>query len=326
VGRNPPHNLQVSDLGEIIDFSDDTGLPEEMIQILRDEGLSLDTISKLFNEFQQIQPSAEEVAEGESDLKKRIKKGRGLYGGGTDWVKKFFDWVKHRQQIGKHYEKNNSFKVISEDDANKKWDEIQSYKNKMYGGLLIGGELSIGNIKKMMKASYKDAPEKIGDFILDHDLSNEYAVVYYNPSTGQAVVCHRGTTTAYDWSNNLMYAVGRYKTTDRYKIGKHTQEKAINKYGAKNISTLGHSQGAALARELGKDTKEIITLNPAYKGEKPLKNEYNIRSSADVVSSGLWGTKRSHDLVIPAKGYNLLNEHMIDILDRVDQNKMFGNN
>lgn len=194
----------------------------------------------------------------------------------------------------------------------------------LYGGLLIGGELSIGNIKKIMKASYKDAPERIGDFILDHDLSNEYAVVYYNPSTGQAVVCHRGTTTAYDWTNNLMYAVGRYKSTDRYKIGKLTQEKAIKKYGAKNISTLGHSQGAALARELGKDTKEIITLNPAYKGEKPLKNEYNIRSSGDVVSAALWGTKRGHDLVIPAKGYNVLDEHMIDILDRVDQNKMFG--
>lgn len=191
-------------------------------------------------------------------------------------------------------------------------------------GLLIGGALSINHIKKMLKASYQDAPEKIDNFILDHGLSGQYGVVYFNPITGQAVVVHRGTKEAMDWTNNFMYAIGSYKKTDRYKIGKKLQELAEKKYGAKNISTLGHSQGAVLARELGQNTKEIITLNPAYKGEKPLKNEYNIRSSGDVVSAGLWGTKRGHDLIIPSKGFNVLGEHMIDILDRVDQNKMVG--
>jgi hypothetical protein len=313
VGRKPP-NLNVGDLGEIIDFSEDdfseqVGLPQEVIDILREQGLSDNSIAKLFDEFKKIPSEDDDLLSGD-----------GLYGGGTDWLKSFFGWLKHRHQVGKHYEKNNQFKTISENEADKKWNEMQDYKNKMYGG-----ELSVGNIKKMLKASYKEAPEEINGFILDHDLSNEYAVVYYNPSTGQAVVCHRGTTTAYDWTNNAMYAVGRYKSTDRYKIGKSTQEKAIKKYGAQNITTLGHSQGAVLARELGKDTKEVITLNPAYKGEKPLKNEYNIRSSRDVVSAGLWGTKRGHDIVIPAKGYNLLGEHMIDILDRVDQNMMVGN-
>ena len=195
------------------------------------------------------------------------------------------------------------------------------------GNGLTGGRLSINHIKRMLKASYKDAPEKIDDFILDKELSGKYAVVYYNPITGQTVVVHRGTEgTLNDWTNNLMYAVGKYKWTPRYQEGLRTQRKAEKKYGAKNISTIGHSQGAILARELGQNTKEIITLNPAYKGEKPLKNEYNIRSSRDVVSSGLWGTKRSHDLVIPAKGVNLLGEHMIDILDRVDGNKYIGVN
>lgn len=204
-------------------------------------------------------------------------------------------------------------------------------------GLLIGGALSINHIKKMLKASYQGhsigiggkgenppAPEKIDNFILDHGLSGQYGVVYFNPITGQAVVVHRGTKEAMDWTNNFMYAMGKYKMTPRYQRGRQMQILAEKKYGANNISTLGHSQGAVLARELGQNTKEIITLNPAYKGEKPLKNEYNIRSSRDVVSSGLWGTKRSHDLVIPAKGFNVLGEHMIDILDRVDQNKMVG--
>jgi hypothetical protein len=193
-------------------------------------------------------------------------------------------------------------------------------------GLLMGGALSINHIKKMLKASYKDAPEKIDDFILDKQLSGQYGVVYFNPLTGQAVVVHRGTKEAIDWTGNAMYAMGMYKYTNRYKTGLQMQRKAEKKYGAKNISTLGHSQGAILARELGQNTKEIITLNPAYKGEKPLKNEYNIRSSGDIVSVGLHGTRRGHDLLIGARGINPLDEHMIDILDRVDQNKMFGAN
>ena len=197
-------------------------------------------------------------------------------------------------------------------------------ENVYKGEGLSGGSLSINHIKRMLKASYQDAPENIDNFILDKDLSGKYGVVYYNPLTGQAVVSHRGTKEAIDWTNNLMYAVGQYKWTPRYQEGLRLQRLAEKKYNAKNISTIGHSQGAILARELGQNTKEIITLNPAYKGEKPLKNEYNIRSSRDVVSSGLWGTKRSHDLVIPAKGINLLGEHMIDILDRVDGNKMIG--
>jgi len=193
-------------------------------------------------------------------------------------------------------------------------------------GLLMGGALSINHIKKMLKASYKDAPEKIDDFILDKQLSGQYGVVYFNPRTGQTVVVHRGTKEAMDWTNNAMYALGMYKFTNRYKTGLQMQRKAEKKYGAKNISTLGHSQGAILARELGQNTKEIITLNPAYKGEKPLKNEYNIRSSGDLVSVGLHGTRRGHDLLIGSKGFNPLGEHMIDILDRVDGNKMFGAN
>jgi hypothetical protein len=76
---------------------------------------------------------------------------------------------------------------------------------------------------------------------------------------------------------------------------------------------------------LGKNSKEIINLNPAYLGEKPLQNEYNIRSSGDVVSGALANTNRSHDIHIPAQSYNPLTEHKTDILNRIDQNIMVGN-
>lgn len=195
-----------------------------------------------------------------------------------------------------------------------------------------GGKISVGNLSKFFKSSYsgKKAPKKIDTYNLDSDLTNKYGSVYYDPDKNHAVLTHKGThgdtflETAKDWTNNAMYAVGLYKYTDRYKQGKKLQDATEKKYGANNVSTLGHSQGSTLSRELGQNSKEIINLNAAYKGEKPLKNEYNIRSSGDVVSVGLHGTNRGHDTLIPAESLNPLTEHGIDILDRIDQNQMIG--
>jgi hypothetical protein len=192
-----------------------------------------------------------------------------------------------------------------------------------------GGKLRADEVRNLLEASYQDEPpEKIGDWILDNGLSNQYGKVYYSPD-GRAVVAHRGTSGALDWGNNLAYALGQYENTDRYKQGKAIQEQAESKYGAKNISTLGHSQGSVLSRKLGKNTKEIINVNPAYKGEVPLKNEYNIRSSKDVVS-GLYApvSKISkvlypsytdkHSITIPTdKSFDVLGNHSYDILNKL---------
>ena len=129
--------------------------------------------------------------------------------------------------------------------------------------------------------------------------------------------------------------MGAYELTPRYREGKKVQDEAERKYGKKNISTLGHSQGAVLARKLGTDTKEIINVNPAYMGEKPAKNEYNIRSSNDVVSSAFAPVasarkvlfpkySKKRDIKVKAETLNPLTEHSYDILDRLDQNKTIG--
>jgi len=195
-----------------------------------------------------------------------------------------------------------------------------------------GGKISVGNLSKFFKSSYagKKAPKQIDTYNLDSELTNKYGSVYYDPDKNHAVLTHKGTSgdtyleTAKDWGNNAAYAMGLYKYTDRYKQGKKLQTATEKKYGSQNVSTLGHSQGSHLSRELGGNSKEIINLNPAYKGEKPLKNEYNIRSSGDVVSVGLHGTKRGHDVLIPAESANPLTEHKIDILDRINQSQMVG--
>ena len=203
--------------------------------------------------------------------------------------------------------------------------------------VIEGGKLSAPEIKSFVSASYIDHPDPtIDDWLLDTKLSNETAKVYYNPKQKRAVVIHRGTQGLSDWGNNLAYMLGGYEMTDRYKMGKDTQNRAEKKYGAKNISTLGHSQGAILARKLGANTKEIITVNPAYKFEKPLPNEFVIRSSSDVVSGAYAPVAAARSVLMPKKSQNrditipsenrfdVLGEHSSDILDRLPKDQMIG--
>lgn len=208
------------------------------------------------------------------------------------------------------------------------------------GGRIRGGALTPGQIKAFIDASYADRPDPRisddrGDWILDQKLSIDTAKVYSQPSTGRAIVVHRGTQGAADWANNLAWGLGGYKLTDRYKKGAKTQEAAERKYGAKNISTLGHSQGGILAKELGANTKEVIILNPATGMSKPLKNQYTIRSDADIVSaahapmsslrSAFGHTSGNRTITIPAESrFDILGEHSGDILDRLPQDEMIG--
>ena len=56
--------------------------------------------------------------------------------------------------------------------------------------------------------------------------------------------------------------------TPRYKEALQVQQQAEKKYGAKNISTIGHSQGGYQAQLLGANTQEIITLNKATRPQE----------------------------------------------------------
>lgn len=198
-------------------------------------------------------------------------------------------------------------------------------------------ELPANDVKELLKASYmKIAPQKVGDWDLDQTISRETARVYTNPN-GKIAVIHRGTeSTAKDWGNNLHYAIGNYKNTDRYKKSKDVQQKAFNKYGKDRVYTLGHSQGGILSHSLGKEGKQVINVNSASKFERPNKNEVNIRSSGDIVSmnqslnSVLYPKLSKNDITIKAGSINPLKEHNTDILDRIDKPKkkkkkgMFG--
>lgn len=181
-------------------------------------------------------------------------------------------------------------------------------------------------IKDLLSASYREkAPEKVKGWTLDTSIGNKGSKVYFNQNKNQAAVVHRGTQGLQDWKNNLTYLVTGaegYKRTDRFKRAEKVQNAAESKYGKQNITTLGHSQGGILARELGKDTRNVITVNPAVLTEKPLKNEYTVRSSSDVVSS-LYKGGRKQDIVVPSQNrFDVLGEHSYNILDRLGNMKI----
>lgn len=192
-----------------------------------------------------------------------------------------------------------------------------------------GGKLKVKDLKNLLEGSYTPK-DKIGDFELDKSLSTKTSKVFYNPKTGQAVVAHRGTSGLTDWFNNLVYGLGGkplYKLTPRYKEAKRVQDKAMEKYGADKISTIGHSQGGLQAELLGSPTHETITLNKATRPFSNTKaiNQYDVRTQNDIVSALNPLEKYSErDLVIPSKGRDILEEHSIEALNRLNQEMEIG--
>jgi len=193
-----------------------------------------------------------------------------------------------------------------------------------------GGKLSAPELKGLLDASYDSKVKKVGDFEKDKKLSSSTSKVYRNPITGQVVVAHRGTAGFTDWGNNALYALGgkeAYKLTPRYKEAEKVQRRAEKKYGAENVTTIGHSQGGLQSELLGGRSKEIITLNKAtlpFESNKN-KNQYDIRSERDVVS-GLnpFAKKSKRDVNIKAESYNPLTEHSGDVLNRLGKKRMIG--
>jgi len=180
-----------------------------------------------------------------------------------------------------------------------------------------GRGLPTSTVKGLIDASYTNRTEnKVGDLVLDRQLSTRKAQVYTNPNTGQVVVANRGTTgTAADWANNALYSVGLYGKTDRMKQAKKVQKAAIKKYGHVDVN-VGHSQGGIITRRLNDAglTGEVINVNPASMGERHKKNETVLRSGSDLVSAMHRGKKRTHVV----KGIsNPLEEHSTKFLGRM---------
>jgi len=57
-----------------------------------------------------------------------------------------------------------------------------------------GSGLVVAQIKDFLKASYEEnPPDRIGEYILDEELSNKYGKVYFSISKRKVVIVFRGT-------------------------------------------------------------------------------------------------------------------------------------
>jgi hypothetical protein len=196
---------------------------------------------------------------------------------------------------------------------------------------LKGGSLSTDEVKKFVEASYEDGKgktERIGNYLLDKQLSTAKAKVYHDPVNKKTVVANRGTKgTLSDWRNNLQYIRGKYDETDRMKQAEEVQRKAIAKYGKVDYN-VGHSQAGIITRKLNEKglTGQVINLNPASMFEKQKENEYVIRSKTDPVSilHALNPFARKENTTTTSGTSNLLKEHSTDILTRLDPTQQIG--
>ena len=214
---------------------------------------------------------------------------------------------------------------------------------------MIGGNITVNLLQKMLEDSYTDPPTKIiNGYVLDEEVSKKSILfsqmtsrVYVNETERKVMVSHRGTGLeryGSDWLNNIVYGVSginAYKLTPRFLRAKAVHGSVIKKYKNYEVNTCGHSQAGLIAHLLPYGVKNVIQFNPASKSEQLQDNEYIIRSSKDLVSSlsvptqllnqTLYpGWSKKHYINIKAESENPLIEHSPAILSRLDPNMKIG--
>lgn len=204
-----------------------------------------------------------------------------------------------------------------------------------------GSGVSISDLKEFIDNSYSKKPKDFKDFKLDKELSSQRVKVYINPTTREAFVVHRGTASIQDVGNDLKMALGfDISGSKRVKHAKDVQKKAEKKYGADNVTTIGHSLGSKISSDVGQDSKAIINLNkaviPSDLNKELSSKETNIRSKSDLISILQPFQKKGKSVTIEIPALDLptpsviglvktgLKEHKSDILDRLPQDMKVG--
>lgn len=200
----------------------------------------------------------------------------------------------------------------------------------MINYLLVGGKIPVKSIKGILANGYNHDKEYVDDYILDKELSGQRAQVYVNKNNNQVVINHRGTQGSSDILTDLGLLYNN-KSNKRFNHSKKVTQDAKKKYGNDyKYVQMGHSLGSALAKEANKDNDELIGVNPAVTEiSKQKPNETIIRSSYDPISilhSLNPFASKTKTINIPAKSLNLVDEHKVNVLDRLDPELQIGGN
>ena len=216
--------------------------------------------------------------------------------------------------------RENGFKIMKKENNTYKYKTISEMKQELDSRSVSGGELDVDTTQKVLKASYQKKNEDMNGYVVDKELSGQRVKVYHHPTENKTLVVHKGTASIQDWGTNLAMTFG-IKTGKRFKHAKKIQKQAEAKYKDSEKITLGHSLGAKIAEDVGKN--EVITLNKPtlpldiITGKKVKKNQTDVRTERDPVSI-LRGLQRGRKAtVIKSKTFNPFEEHNVDVLNRV---------
>ena len=193
-------------------------------------------------------------------------------------------------------------------------------------GVVQGRAISIGDLKTALDKSYSKTKVKsgFGDFEVDADLTTKETQTYVNPKSGQVLVVHRGTQGLRDIFTDIAYTASGYKGK-RFKDANQIQKKAENKYGAHNVSTLGHSLGSLISSDVGSNSREIINYNkPILPWARHRENEYNISTQNDPFSWFHTPVHSKKHVKIDSNTVDPVHEHSIHRLDKLDKDAMIG--
>ena len=196
----------------------------------------------------------------------------------------------------------------------------------MESAIIQGRAISIGDLKTALDKSYSTTKVKtgFGDFQVDSELTTKETQTYVNSKTGQVLVVHRGTQGLRDVFTDIAYTATGYKGK-RFKDANKIQKKAESKYGAENISTLGHSLGSLVSSDVGSNSKEIINYNkPIIPWSRKRENEYNISTENDPFSWFHKPKKTEKHIKIESNTVNPIQEHSINQLDKLENEMMIG--
>ena len=186
-------------------------------------------------------------------------------------------------------------------------------------GSEVGKGIYSNALKYFLKNSYsKNQKSNINGFKRDENLSGSRVQVYNNPLTQDTYVVHRGTDGLQDVLTDfkLAFFPKLYMASTRFNHARNIQEQAENKYGKENITTLGHSLGARLTSDVGKNSKDLITYNKPFlpfDKHQTKKNETSIRTKLDPVS--ILGSFNSNVKQISTKTLNPYTAHSLDQLE-----------
>ena len=196
---------------------------------------------------------------------------------------------------------------------------LKNYRYKIFNGGSI--KLPINTLNGILQNSYENENKNIDDYNYDSKLSKGKGQVYFNKDLDHLVIAHRGTSGIHDVITDIKLVLGN-KDSNRFEIGKNITDSAINKYDTDNISIIGHSLGASVAKESNRDyNHEVIGVNPAivptdlFEAQK--SNEHIFRNKYDIVSvlhdmNPQKNAEQTYTIQTGNSPFNVLENHTID--------------